>query len=227
MRRVPKSCRGYCSGFWQIRSIARSSSSRNIPAARLLRCAYQSTAASASSSAAGWIRRDSPLTAPAGREGAFVRRSRRSVPRFHRQFASAEARSPSSMLLSHLRRRSRPGSRSGNRSARNALPGALVDIKTGQRSGTRTTAVVPWRERSGQPVFWRQSVDDGHETCRIKTPAVQKAGVRATKASVRTQVMLVGRCRPSILLCSRLPPTRSLRSLPSYFNNSSCPLPRF
>ncbi len=38
MRRVPKSCRGYCSGFWPIRSMARSSSSRNIPAARLLRC---------------------------------------------------------------------------------------------------------------------------------------------------------------------------------------------
>ena len=116
MRRVPKSCGGYCSGFLSIRS----SSSRNIPAARLLRCMYQSTAASASSSAAGWIRRDSALTAPAGREGGFVRCSRGSGPRFHRQSASGEARSPASTLPPRLRRGSNPGFRSVNRSARNA-----------------------------------------------------------------------------------------------------------
>lgn len=49
--------------------------------------------------AAGWSRRDSVFTAPAGREGAFARRSMRPVARFHRQSASDEARSPASTLL--------------------------------------------------------------------------------------------------------------------------------
>jgi hypothetical protein len=51
--RVPNSCRGNCSGFSLIRSIARSRSSRNISAALPLRCPYHSVAASASSKAAG------------------------------------------------------------------------------------------------------------------------------------------------------------------------------
>jgi hypothetical protein len=51
----------------------------NLPDAHPLRCAYQSTAASASSSSAGWIRRDSTLIAPVGREGALARHSRRSA----------------------------------------------------------------------------------------------------------------------------------------------------
>ena len=125
IRCVPKSCRDSAPDSGRSDRLhyqaARLSSSKTSRQPRLLRRGYQPTAASASSSAAGWIRRESPLTAPVGREGAFVRRPRRSIPRFHRQSASAEARSLSSTLLSHLRRRSRPGSQSGNRSARNLI----------------------------------------------------------------------------------------------------------
>jgi hypothetical protein len=54
-----------------------SSSSRNISAARLLRCAYRSIAASASASfrATGWTRRRLPFTSPACLEGGGVRKA--------------------------------------------------------------------------------------------------------------------------------------------------------
>jgi hypothetical protein len=118
-----------------------------IPAARLLRCAYQSTAASASSSAAGWILRDSTLTAPAGREGRLraalqetsstvpssICFSRSSISRYHASVA------PSSTVASRLSIResisAQPASGGKARASRSSSAG-LLSMNRFYRVGT-------------------------------------------------------------------------------------------